>query len=377
MKSHAGARRSRSAWIRVPSRMLVALVVLILAATACGGDDEGADPVAAETDVGATVTETEPPDQGETETSGGDETEPAEVQSVSMRLNVPAYGHHAPFVLAEKMGWYGEEGYTVSFGEGSGSDTTVALIAQGDDDIGLASFDAVAALVGDGADVRSVGVIEQRSPLAIITTTDSEVDSPESLEGATVVMDRGDFPTFEAFAQIAGIDADAVETVTIAEEAQSAALAEGRIDGILGWTTFHAPQVAQLTGGVDSVLWSDYGFQAFNLSMVASNDTIAEDPDLVCGIVRASFKAWEFAQENPQQAVDALVEEFPNVDPEIAMGQLTNTFELLQTDNSEGEPLGFAVEEDIQAMLDFLTDSGSLDEGADPSTVHTNECFEG
>ena len=309
---------------------------------------------------------------------GSDEEDAASaegLESVSVRLNVDATGTHAPFLLAEQNGWYEEEGLAVEFGEGNGSDSTVALIDDGDDDIGIAGFDAVAVLRGDGAQVKVVGGWEQRSPLAIVTAEGSDIDEPSDLEGSTVVMDQGDVPLFQAYAARAGFDADAVETVTMTEKAQSAALAAGRIDGILGWTTYHAPQVSELTGGVETNLWSDSGFELMNLAIIASDETVANDSDMVCGFVRASFRGLEEAQEDPQAAIDALVEEFPNLNPTIALGQLENMFELLVTDDTEGEPLGWVAEQDIAQGVEILSEAGSEIQ-AEPADLFDNACFE-
>src|SRR5690606_36825817 len=103
-----------------------------------------------------------------------------------------------------------EEGLDVEFGDGNGSDSTVALIDDGADDIGIAGFDAVAVLRGDGANVKVVAGWEQRSPLAIVTPEESDIDEPSDLEGARVVMDQGDIPLFEAYAARANFNADEV-----------------------------------------------------------------------------------------------------------------------------------------------------------------------
>jgi hypothetical protein len=67
-----------------------------------------------------------------------------------VRLNVDATGTHAPLLLAEQNDWCQDEGLDVSFGEGNGSDSTVALIDAGNDDIGIAGFDAVAGVPAKG-----------------------------------------------------------------------------------------------------------------------------------------------------------------------------------------------------------------------------------
>ena len=189
-------------------------------------------------------------------------------------------------------------------------------------------------------------------------------------------MDQGDFPLFEAFAVRAGIDASKVELVTITEEAQSAALAAGQIDGILGWTTYHSPQVAELTGGVGQVLWSDYNFDLMNLSIIASDDMIANDRDTVCAIVRASYRALEYSIDNPDEAIDALMGEFANLNQDIMLGQLVNMFELIGTPNTEGMPMGWVSEDDVDSAIDILSEAGEpLD--VEAVDLFDNTCFDG
>lgn len=336
-------------------KVSIALVAMALVAAACGGDDEPTATTAA---------------------SGGETTAAApELTPVSVRLNVNATGTHAPFVLARDKGWYAEEGLEVTFGEGGGSDVAVATIDAGDDDIGIASFDAVAVLRPEGANVKVVGAWESRSPLAIITLADSPIKEASDLEGAQVTMDQGDFAMFEAFAARAGIDADAVELVIMSEEAQAPALAEGQIDGILGWTTYHSPQLVEITGDVAAVLWSDYNFDLMNLTIIASDDRIENDPETVCGFVRASYRGLEYSMENPDEAIEALMGEFANLNQEIMLGQLVNMFELVGTPNTEGQPMGWVAEADVAGAIEVLSDAGDeLDvEAAD---LFDNLCFD-
>lgn len=335
-------------------KVTIALAAFTLVVAACSGDDDDSTTtVAAETTAAATQ----------------------ELTPVSVRLNVNATGTHAPFVLARDLGWYAEEGLEVTFGEGGGSDVAVATIDAGEDDIGIASFDAVAVLRPEGANVKVVGAWESRSPLAIITLAGSPIVEAADLEGAQVTMDQGDFAMFEAFAARAGIDADAVELVIMSEEAQAPALAEGLIDGILGWTTYHAPQLVAITGDVSAVLWSDYNFDLMNLSIIASDDRIENDPETVCAFVRASYRGLEYSIDNPDEAINALMDEFDNLDYDIMLGQLVNMFELIGTPNTEGMPMGWVAEADVAGAVEVLGDAGDeLD--VNPADLFDNVCFD-
>ena len=336
-------------------KVTIALVALALVAAACGGDDDAATTTAAAAETTAAATQ--------------------ELTPVSVRLNVNATGTHAPFVLARDKGWYAEEGLEVTFGEGGGSDVAVATIDAGDDDIGIASFDAVAVLRPEGANVKVAGAWESRSPLAIITLAGSPITEPVDLEGAQVTMDQGDFPMFEAFAVRAGFDADAVDLVIMSEEAQAPALAEGKIDGIMGWTTYHAPQLVEITGDVGAVLWSDYDFDLMNLTIIASDERIQNDSETVCAFVRASYRGLEYSIDNPGEATDALMGEFANLNQAIMLGQLENMFELIGTPNTEGQPMGWMAEADVASAVEVLSEAGDpLD--VDPADLFDNLCFD-
>lgn len=331
-------------WVR-----LAVFMSLVLVASACGGDG------------------------GSDTTSGGSD---GELQEVSLRLNINAYAPAAPFVAAKDQGFYSEAGFEVEIGEGTGSDTTGALVAEGDDTFGLVDFSTLSVLVGEGAPIKSVAVFEQKSPLAIITKADSEIQDPADLEGQRIVMEQGDVGLFEAFAAANGFDPDAVEIVTLEDSAQAAALAEDQIDGIFGWTTYQLPQIEKLIGEAGYLLWADYDFNSFNLAIVTHNDLIEDDPEMVCSFVDASMRGFEFSQDNPDEAVSALMDAFPNVDQEIADVGLEEQLLLLQTEQSEGEPLGSVLEADLQSTLQLFADTGQIEEALAPSDVHTNMCFD-
>ena len=101
---------------------------------------------------------------------------------------------------------------------------------------------------------------------------------------------------------------------------------------------------------------------------------IADDSDMLCGFVRASYRGLEAAQEDPDGAIEALVEEFPNLDPEIAKGQLVNMFELLVTDDTEGQPLGWVAESDVTEALEILSDAGTSTD-VEAADLFDNSCY--
>jgi NitT/TauT family transport system substrate-binding protein len=334
----------------------ILVLMLLVVVTACGSE---------------TTEETDAPDA----TDAVDTTEAGQ-QEVSLRFNVPAYAPHPPFVYAAQQGFYEEEGLEVTFGEGAGSDVTSFAVAAGNDTFGTADFPGVTSIIALGGDIRFVGMIEQGSPLAITSRGSDPIETPQDLVGKTIVMGGGDEAMFAAFLGIHGLDLADVETVTMADEAQAAALAEGRVDGIAGWATGQGIELIELEGGIHNMLWSDHGLPMLNLGLVAHNDMIENDPETVCAFVRASFRGWEAAEQDPEAAVNALIEEFPNADFDYVLNGLQSQFVLMRSPSTEGLPLGQINPEDIQESMDLLVEIGAAEEALPVDEIYSNICFE-
>ena len=343
-------------------RILVLGTALMLIIAACG-DDSG-DP--ADT--------TEATDSADTTVGEGDS---GELQQVSMRFNIHAYAPHAPFVYAAQQGFYEEVGLEVTFGEGTGSDTTAALVAEGGDTFGTADFPGLSGMVALGAPVKAVGMIEQQSPLAISSLASTPIETPDDLIGKRIVMGAGDEAIFEAFLNVNGIELSDVETVTMSDAAQPAALAEGAVDGIAGWVTSQGIEIIETPGGIYNLLWADFGFPMLNLGLVANADMIEEDPDTVCRFVEASFRGWEAAEQDPEGAVNALIELYPNTDFDITMTGLEAQFELMRSPSTEGLPLGEINPEDAEESMDLLVQTGAAEEVIPVDDLISNVCVEG
>lgn len=341
-------------------RILALGLVLMLIVTACGDDaTEG-------TDAPDTI------DSADT-TEAGDS---GELQEVSLRFNINAYAPHAPFVYAAQQGFYEEVGLEVTFGEGTGSDTTAALVSEGDDTFGTADFPGLTGMVALGAPVRAVAMIEQESPLAISSLGSTPIETPQDLIGKQIVMGAGDEAMFEAFLNVNGVELSEVETLTMADSAQPAALAEGTVDGVFGWATLQGIELIETPGGIHNLLWADFGFAMLNLGLVANPSMIEEDPDTVCRFVEASFRGWEAAEQDPEAAVNALIELFPNVNFDVTMTGLETQFELMRSPSTEGLPLGQINPEDVQESIDLLVETGAAEETIPVDQLTSNVCYE-
>jgi ABC-type nitrate/sulfonate/bicarbonate transport system substrate-binding protein len=62
----------------------------------------------------------------------------ADAEKLAVQMEWTTLGYHVPFYLAVAKGWFKDAGLDVSITPGSGSNTTVQLVAGGNADVGHA-----------------------------------------------------------------------------------------------------------------------------------------------------------------------------------------------------------------------------------------------
>src|SRR5258708_2602245 len=82
-------------------------------------------------------------------------------------LNFYLYSEHAPFFLGKERGYFADQGIDLEIQEGRGSGPTVQAIAAGTAQFGYADIASMVKAAEQGAPVTAVGVLLQRSPMAV------------------------------------------------------------------------------------------------------------------------------------------------------------------------------------------------------------------
>ena len=130
---------------------------------------------------------------------------------LKMRLEWTPSIHHSWFFIAEEKGWYKEEGVKVTIEPGSGSVSTIQIVASGSHDIGQASHSALA--VGrskNGLKVKAIGALLRKNEMGILVPQGSGWKSPKDLvdNNVKILVSPGGFdtPFFEPWFKLAGTD---------------------------------------------------------------------------------------------------------------------------------------------------------------------------
>jgi NitT/TauT family transport system substrate-binding protein len=240
----------------------------------------------------------------------GEDSTTSAPTKVSLTLNWYPYGEHAPFYYGIRKGIFADHGIDLEIRPGKGSGNTVLQVAQQKSDFGWA--DAVPLIKGAaaGMKVKSIGVFLQKGPSSIEFFADKKITKPSDLKGKTVGGTPGDSlnALFPAWLAANGMVKEDVRMVDLDPAAKISALAENKVDSIMGFFHDQAPTIENRTGRkVSYLLFADSGVNVLATGLIASEDILKEKPDVARRLVKATQRAWAEAARDMPGAVEAMV----------------------------------------------------------------------
>ncbi|GAB5376292.1 MAG: ABC transporter substrate-binding protein [Acuticoccus sp.] len=282
---------------------------------------------------------------------------------VVLMLNWFVYGEHAPFIYGLEQGYFADEGIDLEIQEGRGSGVTVQAVAANTVDFGLADVGVMIKAAAKGAPVKSVGVMDQRTPGAIIAPK-GKIDGPQDLPGKTIAITPGDAvtPILPLYLRSIGLDMSDIKTVAGDAQTKQNAVVNGQADGLVGFVTEQGARLPDIIEAPVSVLrYADGGVTLVSLGIVASDRTLQNRPDLVKRFMSAATRSLEAAVEDPQAAVDIMLEKYPNVGlPEAQLRSLKFSQDLYAAD-PDASTRPFQMNPDvIEKTLDVLVEFGGM-----------------
>jgi ABC-type nitrate/sulfonate/bicarbonate transport system substrate-binding protein len=292
---------------------------------------------------------------------------------VSLTLNWLPYGEHAPFYFGVKKGIFAAQRIDLEIRSGTGSGNTIQQVAQQKTDFGWADTPPLAKGVSAGMKVKSVGVFLQKGPSAIEYLSDRNISKPSDLKGKTIGGTPGDalYALFPAWLKANGLAKEDVRVVDLDAAGKISALAEGRVDAIMGFFHDQGPTIENKTGKkVSYLLYSDWGMNLLGPGLIAGEDTLKNRKDLVRRMVRATQQSWAAAARDVPDAVDSMVGVAEQAPPrEVMVKQLRLAVGLLgdAADPGVDDPAAWARTITLMARYGGLQQASPPDTYWDPS----------
>lgn len=222
---------------------------------------------------------------------------------------LPAFG---PWMLAQAKGYYAAEGLEVEFVTGRGGVDVAKQVGAGNAVIGGAIGDTPIIARAQGIPVKAVAVLGSGSLMQLVSHKDEHVESPRELKGKIVTVISYTDTTYYALLGMlskVGLTKNDVNIQAAGPAGvwqQFAGKKATAMAGVPDWT------VSALEAGAKvDILPADVYFKSMAQSILASDDTIQKNPQLVQKLVRATIKGMKDIMADPKAATAVYVRHVP------------------------------------------------------------------
>lgn len=296
-------------------------------------------------------------------------------EKATLRLNWLIYGFHTPFHLGVEKGYYKAEGIDLEIGEGQGSGRAVQIIAAKGDTFGLSDGASIINGASKGAPIKAVMGIMNTTPFAIIARADSGIKDIKDFEGKTIAATTGEagLTILPALLKNAKLDPAKINFLRVDGPTKMVSVLEKRAEALLGGSE-NQPFILEQRG-VPSVVfnYADYGTNTMGLAIHVHADTLKDKPKLVEGFIRATRKAFEDAEKNPEAAIAAGMKIKPDMDKDMALKQLKAGLKLVRSKAAPSAAIGFMPEADWKMTLDLMKEFQDLKTDMPVTAFFTND----
>ncbi|MCK6624424.1 MAG: ABC transporter substrate-binding protein [Anaerolineae bacterium] len=280
----------------------------------------------------------------------------------------------APFYVAQSKGFYAEEGLEVEIEYGFENDF-VALAAQGEREFAVASGDQVILARAQGLPITYVMKWYQRFPVALVSPADKGITQPSDLVGKKVGLPGffgASFIGWKGLIYAAQLDENTIEVKDIGFT-QTAAIQQGVVDAAMIYIANEPNQLRSQGIEVKVLQVSDY-LDLVSNGIVVGDKLMADDPDLVQRMVRASLRGLQETIAKPDDAFAIVRQVIPEITDDKAPTQrkvLEDSIMLWQSDK-----LGESNPQAWQESVEFMSKTGLLEKTLAPEMLYTNKFIE-
>ena len=284
---------------------------------------------------------------------------------VVLLLNWYVYSEHAPFFFGKAKNFYADEGIDLDIQEGRGSAVSVQAVAAGSATFGYVDIATMIKAAAKGAPVKAVGVALQTSPMAVIGLTEKNIKTPKDIVGKTIAVTPGDSMSqvWPLFLNKTGLQESQFKVVSGDGQTKLNAVINGQADALLGYVMDQNIKIQDAVHKPVSVVrFADYGVNLINSGIIASKETIEKKPDLVKRFMRASTRALEATEKDPEGAIDAMLKAMPKSGQrDTLITGIKLTTPLYHTPETKGMAPFKASMKDVNDTLDLLVKYGGMD----------------
>ena len=286
---------------------------------------------------------------------------------------LPAFG---PWMLAQGKGYYAEEGLEVEFKTARGGVDVAKQVGAGNAVIGGGIGDTSLIVRANGIPVKAVAVLGGGSLMILATDQEAGIDRIEDLKGRTVTTMSYQDTTFYALLGMmasVGLTRNDIDAQAAGPANTWKLFIAGEADAMAAVPDWIAIAAAQ--GKKMNLFPADAHFRSMAQAILAADDVIAGQPELIGKLVRATLKGMRDIMDDPEQAARDYVKAVPQHEgKEKAMEAVFRLYNQYVYPGQE--TLGAMDADRLAALQDFYVGQGIVREKVPVEALYPNRFVE-
>jgi NitT/TauT family transport system substrate-binding protein len=283
--------------------------------------------------------------------------------------NSPAF---APWMIAQQKGYYADENLKISFVTAKGGVDVAKQIGAGNAVIGGAIGDTPIIVRANGVPVKAIAVLGAGSLTMVGVHQNENIKSLQDLKGKTItVMSYTDTTYYALLGNLR----------TIGLSKNDAAIQAAGPSGV--WQVFAGGKASALAGVPDWIVSASdagakidiletNGFKSMAQAILASDEVIQKNPELLKRLVRATLRGMELIMKDPKAATAAYVEAVPSFKgKEASVEHVFNLYRKYVYANQK--PLGQIDAARMDAVQKFYVSEGIVAKATPVNELFTNQ----
>ena len=269
-------------------------------------------------------------------------------------------GHFA----AIEHGYFEEEGIEAEFlAGGPNSPNNAMLVSTGQATTTDSDVEGTIRSRAGGFPVKAFGAIMQKAPGAIMSLSSNPIRELGDMPGKTIAIPSGLREQIDGLLTGAGLDAGSVRYVPVGTD--PGILAAGQVDGYYGWATNQGVMLRVRGIDIEIAYMNDLGLPGYAGVLVATDETIETQADLLVRWLRAEIRGWQWHLANPEEMATLMVDKYGQrgLDPVAQREESLLMSEFVATGDAAENGLLWINPDVFQAGIDFLIAAGDLEPG--------------
>ena len=264
----------------------------------------------------------------------------------------------AGYYMAKEQGFYKDAGLDVQILPFSLGMNIPKMVNDGDVDFAIGRENLILEKA-KYPKIIALAAIFQATPLVLLTTKDSGIDSFNKFENKKLMRTKDDGSEVSIKAMLASSKIDVKSIAQVEHSHNIYDLIDKKVDIISAYTS-KAPYILQKEQIKYNIFYpKDYGFDMYSDFLITNIDKYNNDYNIVEKFKKASLKGWEYAYNNIEKSVDIIFEKYntQNLSKEELIFEANELKKLSYLNSSR---LGDMKQEKVQRIYDLYNVMGYI-----------------